>query len=378
MHASGAGKIIDATDKYRGSDNWGKVVVIDHGHGLVTRYAHLDSYSVRKGDQVDAGEVIGAVGATGVVSGPHLHFEVIVDGKTIDPAPVAAVAQIDKRRAMSTTRRVDIAPTPVVIATPESMATASSAASRSSSSASAPRAESDARRAKEHKQAKKLQKLEERLREQFENFDAFSELEGKSLRFNDLDFSGFEGSEEFAKLLEGKSFSFQEFADFTFTRPDMSRAFASIEWTEEDMEAMREAQEEAMDAAAEAMEQARESIEEARLEHEEAMREERERVRELKQAERERMRDLRQAERERHAEIKQQKREAEQQRAEAARERAEAMRELEYERAQQLSEVEMLEMREQALRDARQDLDDELAEIRQRRKELERAAGQAN
>lgn len=380
VHASGAGKVIDATDKYRGSDNWGKVVVIDHGHGLVTRYAHLDSYSVRKGDQVDAGEVIGAVGATGVVSGPHLHFEVIVDGKTVDPEPVAAVAPIEKRRATSTTRRVDIAPTPVVIATPENMATASSSSSTSasSSSASKARAERDERRAKERKQEKKLQKLEERLREQFANFDAFSELEGKTLRFNDLDFSGFEGSEEFAKLLEGKSFSFQDFADFSFTTPDMSRAFASVEWTAEDMEAMREAQEEAMEAAAEAMEQARESIEEARLEREEAIREERERVRELKQAERERVRELRQAERERHAEIKQQMREAEHQRAEAARERAEAMREFEREREQKIDEVKMLEMREQALRDARQDLDEELAEIKQRRKELERAAEQAN
>jgi murein DD-endopeptidase MepM/ murein hydrolase activator NlpD len=94
--AAGDGVVVEATDRYRDNPNWGKVVVIDHGHGLVTRYAHLDSYDVRKGDRVKAGERIAAVGATGKVTGPHLHFEALRDGKPVEPklatAPVAPAA----------------------------------------------------------------------------------------------------------------------------------------------------------------------------------------------------------------------------------------------------------------------------------------------
>jgi murein DD-endopeptidase MepM/ murein hydrolase activator NlpD len=90
VRAPGPGVVIEATDLYRGSPAWGKVVVIDHGHGLVTRYAHLDSYAVRKGQQVEAGEVIAAVGATGKVTGPHLHFETLKNGEAIDPVEVVA------------------------------------------------------------------------------------------------------------------------------------------------------------------------------------------------------------------------------------------------------------------------------------------------
>ena len=92
VFAPGDGVIVEATDLYNGSPAWGKVVVIDHGHGLVTRYAHLESYKVRKGDRVNAGEVIAAVGATGKASGPHLHFETLRDGVAIDPAAVIAAA----------------------------------------------------------------------------------------------------------------------------------------------------------------------------------------------------------------------------------------------------------------------------------------------
>ena len=88
VRAAGDGVVVEATQRYRGQAAWGKVVVIDHGDGLVTRYAHLDSYLVRAGDAVAAGKIIGAVGSTGKASMPHLHFEVIQDGALIDPMPL--------------------------------------------------------------------------------------------------------------------------------------------------------------------------------------------------------------------------------------------------------------------------------------------------
>lgn len=92
VFAPGDGVVVEATDLYNGSPAWGKVVVIDHGHGLVTRYAHLDSYAVKRGQRVKTGDVIAAVGASGKVTGPHLHFETLRDGEAIDPANVVALA----------------------------------------------------------------------------------------------------------------------------------------------------------------------------------------------------------------------------------------------------------------------------------------------
>ena len=74
VKAAGDGKVIAATRRYQGQRAWGNVVVIDHGHGLVTRYAHLDSFKVKKGDRVNAGEVIGAVGSTGKIYRPTSSF----------------------------------------------------------------------------------------------------------------------------------------------------------------------------------------------------------------------------------------------------------------------------------------------------------------
>lgn len=64
---------------------YGKCVDISHGDGVVTRYAHLSSINVDVGQSVERGEFIGRVGATGIATGPHLHFEVIVNGRRIDP-----------------------------------------------------------------------------------------------------------------------------------------------------------------------------------------------------------------------------------------------------------------------------------------------------
>lgn len=64
---------------------YGNVVVLDHGNGVSTVYAHLSSYAVRAGESVQRGQVIARVGSTGWSTGPHLHFEVREDGQPIDP-----------------------------------------------------------------------------------------------------------------------------------------------------------------------------------------------------------------------------------------------------------------------------------------------------
>lgn len=64
----------------------GGTVLVDHGQGVHTAYFHLDSVTVRKGDIVRPGERIGRVGATGLATGPHLHYGVYVHGKDVDPA----------------------------------------------------------------------------------------------------------------------------------------------------------------------------------------------------------------------------------------------------------------------------------------------------
>jgi murein DD-endopeptidase MepM/ murein hydrolase activator NlpD len=66
-------------------DGWGLTVVIDHGNGLHTRYAHLSSAALSVGASVAAGALVGRVGSTGFATGPHLHFEVTVRGANADP-----------------------------------------------------------------------------------------------------------------------------------------------------------------------------------------------------------------------------------------------------------------------------------------------------
>lgn len=65
---------------------YGQLVEINHGNGYVTRYGHNSSLSVKVGDRVAKGQAISRVGSTGRSTGPHLHFEVLKDGRAIDPA----------------------------------------------------------------------------------------------------------------------------------------------------------------------------------------------------------------------------------------------------------------------------------------------------
>jgi murein DD-endopeptidase MepM/ murein hydrolase activator NlpD len=73
-------------ERYGEDGRLGRTVVLDHGGGLETLYAHLGSIAVAAGDALEAGDVIGAVGSSGWVTGPHLHLEVRLDGRPIDPA----------------------------------------------------------------------------------------------------------------------------------------------------------------------------------------------------------------------------------------------------------------------------------------------------
>ena len=66
---------------------YGNCVVIDHGSSLATVYGHQSQVLTHVGDHVDAGQVIGLVGSTGMSTGPHLHFEVRLHGIPIDPLP---------------------------------------------------------------------------------------------------------------------------------------------------------------------------------------------------------------------------------------------------------------------------------------------------
>lgn len=66
---------------------YGNAVVLDHGDGTETRYAHLSAVSVRVGQPVRQGDELGRVGSTGASTGPHLHFEVRFDGRAVDPLP---------------------------------------------------------------------------------------------------------------------------------------------------------------------------------------------------------------------------------------------------------------------------------------------------
>ncbi|MBN2357035.1 M23 family metallopeptidase [candidate division KSB1 bacterium] len=85
VYASADGKVLEAITRYRPNHSYGKYVLIDHGYGRVTRYAHLETVLVKPGQNITRHTVIGKVGDTGKATGPHLHYEVIVDGKAVDP-----------------------------------------------------------------------------------------------------------------------------------------------------------------------------------------------------------------------------------------------------------------------------------------------------
>lgn len=87
IYASKTGTVSTAASGY----GWGNYVVINHGDGYSTLYAHQDYYIVSEGDTVTQGQVIGYVGSTGNSTGPHLHFTIYYNGNTVNPAGYIAI-----------------------------------------------------------------------------------------------------------------------------------------------------------------------------------------------------------------------------------------------------------------------------------------------
>jgi murein DD-endopeptidase MepM/ murein hydrolase activator NlpD len=87
VRAAASGRVVFAGY----DDGFGLTVVLDHGNGLRTRYAHLSAATVAPGRFVPAGALVGRVGATGFATGPHLHFELTLHGANVDPAPALGI-----------------------------------------------------------------------------------------------------------------------------------------------------------------------------------------------------------------------------------------------------------------------------------------------
>jgi len=83
VHAAAAGTVVVAGV----ITGYGNAIVVDHGNGMATLYGHLSRFAVHRGVRVGVGQTIGAVGNTGNSTGPHLHFEVRINGAPVDPLP---------------------------------------------------------------------------------------------------------------------------------------------------------------------------------------------------------------------------------------------------------------------------------------------------
>jgi len=83
VYSTGDGVISVVRSSKRGLGNH---IIVDHGFGYTTIYAHLDRFNVRQGQTVKRGDIIGFVGSTGLSTAPHLHYEVKLNGKNVDPA----------------------------------------------------------------------------------------------------------------------------------------------------------------------------------------------------------------------------------------------------------------------------------------------------
>jgi murein DD-endopeptidase MepM/ murein hydrolase activator NlpD len=95
---SAAGGVVLSVDLH---PQYGHMIELDHGNGLITRYAHCSSIAVKVGDIIKRGQLIGRVGSTGRSTGPHLHFEVLLDSVFQDPAKFLFGDQLPKNLAFA-------------------------------------------------------------------------------------------------------------------------------------------------------------------------------------------------------------------------------------------------------------------------------------
>lgn len=103
IHAASAGVVTEA----RYVPGYGKLVELNHGNGLTTRYAHASSIKVKTGDLVEKGQMIARVGSTGRSTGSHLHFEVRMAGHALDPTLFLAKQQTEEQLLVDASQSVD-------------------------------------------------------------------------------------------------------------------------------------------------------------------------------------------------------------------------------------------------------------------------------
>jgi murein DD-endopeptidase MepM/ murein hydrolase activator NlpD len=94
VYATQSGHVVLAEELYFS----GNTVIIDHGLGVYSLYGHLSEFAVAAGDDVKVGGLIGKVGATGRVTGPHLHWGVTVNKARVNPVQLVAVLRVRQKR----------------------------------------------------------------------------------------------------------------------------------------------------------------------------------------------------------------------------------------------------------------------------------------
>ncbi|MBR1600502.1 MAG: M23 family metallopeptidase, partial [Alphaproteobacteria bacterium] len=93
VSAPAAGTVV--TSEYQ-SNGYGNLVEIKHGNGFVTKYAHLNKRYVKKGDKITYNQAIGEVGRTGRATGSHLHYEVLYNGRNVNPLTFVNINSMNK------------------------------------------------------------------------------------------------------------------------------------------------------------------------------------------------------------------------------------------------------------------------------------------
>lgn len=92
VYAAGAGRVVFTGQQH----GYGNIIYVDHGGGVVTRYAHLSKFEIEAGTLVEAGRLIGRVGATGRATGPHLHFEVRLGERAVEPMLAMQIGALER------------------------------------------------------------------------------------------------------------------------------------------------------------------------------------------------------------------------------------------------------------------------------------------